>query len=244
MSKIKIEDIRKELEQYGWKLISNSYKNLEEEMIFECEENHKVYSSWKKIRNKKECPICKKNHLKESSNRIIPKPKGATRIIGLDQATKITGYSIFDDNKLVKFGTYETTYTDEIARDHAVKVWLINLIENWHPDFIAIEGIQLQEHDEEHRIGVTMFATLARLQGILMELCYENNIPYDIYSASTWRKYCGVKGKHRVDKKKSMQILAKEWYDINISNDEADAIGIGKYASENYKKQNKIENWE
>ena len=244
MSKIRIEDIRKELEQYGWTLISDTYKNLEEELVFECEENHKVFSNWKKIRLKKECPICKKNKLKEKSTKIIPKQKGVFRVIGLDQATKITGYSIFDDQKLIKFGTFETTYEDEIARDHAIKTWLLNLIENWQPDHIAMEGIQLQEEGNEYRLSVTMFASLARLQGILMELCYDLNISYSVYSAATWRKYCGVKGKYRSDKKKSMQLLAKDWYDVNISNDEADAIGIGKYASEIYNDRHKLVSWE
>jgi hypothetical protein len=34
MSKIKIEDIRKELQDDGWKLISDTYENLDSEMIF------------------------------------------------------------------------------------------------------------------------------------------------------------------------------------------------------------------
>ena len=57
MSKIKIEDIRKELQDDGWKLISDTYENLDSEMIFQCPEGHTVYSSWKKLRTKKECPI-------------------------------------------------------------------------------------------------------------------------------------------------------------------------------------------
>ena len=49
MSKIHLEDIQKEIESDGWKLLSTEYKNLDSEMIFECKEGHKVYSSWKKI---------------------------------------------------------------------------------------------------------------------------------------------------------------------------------------------------
>jgi len=30
---------------------------------------------------------------------------------------------------------------EEIARDNAVKIWLISMIENWKPDYIGIEGI-------------------------------------------------------------------------------------------------------
>jgi hypothetical protein len=39
-----------------------------------------------------------------------------------------------------------------------------------------------------------------------------------------------------------MQLIAKKWYDISLSDDEADAVGIGRYAAD----LNKIEvfNWE
>ena len=36
----------------------------------------------------------------------------------------------------------------------------------------------------------------------------------------------------------------KEWFDITVSDDVADAIGIGKYISEHHKKKVEIINWE
>jgi Holliday junction resolvasome RuvABC endonuclease subunit len=72
----------------------------------------------------------------------VPKPKGATRILALDQATKVTGYSIFDNGELVKYGTFQTTSDDEIARCVSIKNWLVSMINNWKPDHIGIEGIQ------------------------------------------------------------------------------------------------------
>ena len=66
VSKIKIEEIRAELEQEKWSLISNSYKNLDSELIVECPEGHRVYSTWKKLRIKKECPVCKQNIFNDS----------------------------------------------------------------------------------------------------------------------------------------------------------------------------------
>ena len=38
--------------------------------------------------------------------------------------------------------------------------------------------------------------------------------------------------------------LVKEWFDISISNDEADAIGIGKYVAEVLNKNVVTYNWE
>ena len=41
-----------------------------------------------------------------------------------------------------------------------------------------------------------------------------------------------------------MQLIVKELFDISVSNDEADAIGIGKYVAETKQKKKKIVNWE
>ena len=59
--------------------------------------------------------------------------------------------------------------------------------------------------------------------------CYEEKIPYKVINTNTWRRHCGVRGKTRVDKKRSMQLLAKNWYGLMPTEDEADALGIGKY---------------
>lgn len=244
MARIKIEEIREELKKDNWKIISEEYINLDTEMIFECSEGHRVYASWKKIRQKRECPICKQNVYKNTENKIVPKKKGTMRILALDQATRITGWAIFDGQKLINYGKFESTLNDEIARDNAIRIWLISMINNWQPDYIGIEDIQLQEKSEDRKMGVTVFKTLARLQGVLLETAFANNINYKVCSPSTWREHCGVKGKYRTDKKRSMQLLAKKWYDITLIDDEADAIGIGKYLTDTCGSYNILEDWE
>ena len=239
MSKIKIEDIKEELKKDNWELVSEEYQNLESEMIFKCSEGHTVFAPWKKIRLKRDCPICKNNVFKEQDMKIIPKKKGAKRILALDQSTRITGWSIYDSGELIKYGTFITDLDDEIQRDRAIKNWLINMINNWKPEYVGLEGIQNQQN-----MGVTTFETLARLQGILMETLLELNIEYSICPTNTWRAHCQVKGKTRIDKKRSMQLLAKQWFDISVTDDEADAIGIGKYVAEVLNKKVEIFNWE
>ena len=243
MARIKIEDIRAELIQDNWKVISEEYVNLDTEMIFECSEGHKVYAPWKKIRQKRECPICQQNSYKVKDLKIVPKTKGQKRILALDQATKITGWAIFDGKELIKYGKFEVD-GEEIERDHKIREWLISMINSWKPDIIGIEGIQLQEKSEERKMGVTVFETLARLQGILMITAYELDVLFRICPTNTWRSHCGVKGKTRSDKKRSMQLLAKQWYDITLVDDEADAIGIGKYVSDTAGREVRMMNWE
>ena len=73
MSKIKLEDIREAAIEQGWTVLSEEYKNLDTEMVFECNEGHKVYAPYKKIRDRWECPICKKNKYNNFDEKIIPK---------------------------------------------------------------------------------------------------------------------------------------------------------------------------
>ena len=243
MSKIKVEDIRKAAIENGWKLISTEYKNLSTELTFICNEGHEINIPYKKVRDKWECPLCKANKYYNFSEEVKPKSKGVQRAIGLDQATHITGYSIFDNEELVYAGTFEATAEDEIARDVQIQNWLIQLIHNWKPDVIGLEGIQLQQFNDK-MVGVTTYQTLARLQGILMATCYNLKVDYMICPPATWRNHSGVKGRSRADKKRSMQNKIKEWFDITVSDDVADAIGIGKYINETHKKKVEIFNWE
>ena len=244
MAKITLEQIKEELAADGWLVLSPEYKNLDTEMEFECFESHRVFAPWKKIRVKRECPICKRNSFAKMENEILPKPKGAKRTLALDQATKVTGYAIFDDNKLVYYGKFATNSDDEIERLSLIKTWLLSMINNWHPDHIGIEGIQFQEEGQGQKMGVTVFQTLAHLQGILMLTCHEEKIPFTICPTNTWRHECGVKGKTRSDKKRSMQLLAKQWYDITLSDDEADAVGIGTYLTGRIRRNTEVTNWE
>lgn len=245
MAKIVLEQIKEAVEADGWKVLSLEYKNLDAEMTFECPEGHQVFAPWKKLRTRRECPICKQVTFQQT-DKIVPKPKGATRILALDQATKVTGYSIFDDGKLVKYGTFQTTSDDEVARCVSVKNWFLSMLQNWRPNYVGIEGIQYQPKvfDGDTVGSVTLFQTLAHLQGALLVACFENNVPYKICPTNTWRNVCGVKGRTRIDKKRSMQRLVKDWYGITASDDEADAIGIGYYMTTVVNKNTTMTNWE
>jgi hypothetical protein len=97
-------------------------------MIFECPNGHQVFAPWEKLRTRRDCPSCKQKTFTQKEGEILPKPKGATRILALDQATKVTGYSIFDNGKLVKVGTFNTTSDDEVARCVSVKNWFLSMI--------------------------------------------------------------------------------------------------------------------
>ena len=244
MSKISIDQIREELAKDNWTLVSEEYKNLDTEMTFECPEGHRVYSTWKKIRSRRDCPICNENQVKNIAKVVTPKKKNVVRTFALDQSTRITGWSMYDGKELINYGVFETSLDNEFERVNAIKNWFVSMLDSWKPDYVGIEGIQFQEKSEGRRMGVTVFETLARLQGVLIQTCVERKILFRLCPTNTWRAHCKVKGVSRTDKKKSMQLLVKQWYDVSVSNDEADAIGIGKYVSDEVGAVYIIENWE
>lgn len=239
MARISIDEIKDSISADGWTLISESYQNLDSNLEFKCNKGHTVIAPWKKIRENRICPTCMRERLKTKEFKNTKKKKSEYRILALDQATHISGYAVFNNKNLIKYGTFEATGENDIERSVQVKQWLISLIDQFEIDFVGLEGIQYQT-----AAGVTTFETLARLQGILAATCYEEKIPYKIAPTNTWRLHCGVKGRTRPDRKRSMQRLVKEWFNLTPTEDEADAIGIGKYFSDIQSPKVEIIDWE
>lgn len=139
-------------------------------------------------------------------------------------ATGTTGWAVFDNNKLTAYGTFNTTPSyDAITRINQVRSWLYQSLDIWHPDAVGVEDIQLQEN-------VKMFQTLANLQGVVLNTLYTNNIQFTLANSSTWRAYCGLNNADKRDAaKKKAQMWVASLYGIKPTQDEADAICMGKY---------------
>lgn len=102
MSKLKYDDVKLEVEAAGWKLLSDSYTNLKTQMDFQCPCGHENFMTFDYWRRHKECPICKSNRYYRM-NDSAPKSKGF-RILAFDQASGISGWSVYDDDELIKYG--------------------------------------------------------------------------------------------------------------------------------------------
>ena len=224
--KLKYEDIKQEVVSLDWKLLSDSYTNLKTQMLFECPNGHENYYTMEYWRRHPECPICKSNKYFQMNDKA-PKSKGF-RILAFDQASIVSGWSVFDDNILIKFGHHESIGTSSVSRISKTKAWVASMIQMWKPDLIIFEDIQLQTFDGNEQVIV--FKKLAHLQGVLKNYCYETGNTYKIVPPATWRHYNKVKGRSRTDKKKSAQLIVKELYDLNVTQDEADALLIGRWA--------------
>ena len=139
---------------------------------------------------------------KIKKNKVPAKNADTVRVLALDAATNITGYSIYDDRDLISYGTFKTKEESAEARIHEVKQWLLAALKEWQPDFVGIEGIQLQSFGNNN-FQVETYRVLANLQGVLIDILFEACIDHDLVSVNTWRNYCNVgQGTGRENKKK------------------------------------------
>ena len=246
MAKLKYEDVQNEIEQQGWKLVSATYTNLKTEMDFLCPQGHKVFVTLEKWRRNPFCPICSENAIKVDISNPEKKDKNIIRVLALDDATNITGWSIFDGSKLITYGKFQIDKENPIERMSILKQWMLNMIIKWNPDKVGIEDIQLQKFKNgvgEDSFAVTTYKVLAQLQGVLLETLYSQKKDAIIVHSATWKAFCKITAKNRTDQKRAAQLRVKEWYGVNVTQDEADAICMGKYLGEKYIKNNEMISW-
>ena len=241
MGTINIYAVKNALEAENWQLVSETYKNLKTPLDMICPKGHAQSQTFDNWRKHKICDACMAGDPYEiKKNKVPPKDEDTQRILALDAATNITGYAIYDNKVLVGYGIYKTNSSySATERINQVKNWLRVALKEWEPDFVGIENIQLQSYGTNAaQTQVKTFQTLANLQGVLLDTIFEAGIDSDLVRPSEWRSYCGINDgdTHRDAKKKAAQAKVKIWYDMLCTEDEADAICIGKYWCSKLKK--------
>ena len=149
------------------------------------------------------------------------------RLLALDQASRVTGVAIFDDDKLVKYGTFEIKSNQELGKR------LTQFLENldklyaaYHFDAIAYEDIQLQMGNVE------TYRKLAYIQAMILFWCEKNEKNLYCLSPSHWRKVLKEKygmswGRKRAEQKQTAIDFIQKHYKKGVDSDTADAICIG-----------------
>ena len=149
------------------------------------------------------------------------------RLLALDQASRVTGVAIFDDDKLVKYGTFEIKSNQELGKR------LTQFLENldklyaaYHFDAVAYEDIQLQMGNVE------TYRRLAYIQAMILFWCEKHEKNLYCLSPSHWRKILKDKygmswGRKRAEQKQTAIDFIQEHYKKEENSDTADAICIG-----------------
>lgn len=138
--------------------------------------------------------------------------------LGLDMASKKSGYSLFYDKELVEYGLWEIPNAEEIDWRNRI-IWMSNQLNNYinkHKiDKIFIEDVPLRlENPQTLKI-------LSALQGAIISICTLNDIEIKFISVSKWRSDLGLfngtkKGTEREELKKSSIDYANKTFGLNL----------------------------
>lgn len=148
------------------------------------------------------------------------------RTLALDQASRVTGWAIYDNKNLVTSGHFSIAANKTMQQrllsfiDH-----LNELIDKYNVEKIYYEGIQYQNNIETYK-------KLAYIQAMIIYNTTVHNLPILELTPSHWRSLIkdkhGVKfGRSRTEQKQKAQEFVKEHFNIDATEDEADAICLG-----------------
>ena len=145
------------------------------------------------------------------------------RLLALDQASRVSGWAIFDNQELIDSGTFTLKSDDIGERLVQYRQYLSELTDKYEIDEVAFEDIQMQGQVN----NVQTFKILAEVFGVTQEYLAEQNYFYHIVSSNTWKSKLQIKGRTRPEQKKNAQAYVLEHYNKKVSQDESDAICIG-----------------
>ena len=152
------------------------------------------------------------------------------KILALDQASRTTGWALYDNNSLSRYGKFTFEDDDFGIRLYKIRNKVKELIDTYHPDEIVFEDIQLQE---SARNNVDTFKKLAEVFGVIYELASELKIANRAVISTVWKSKLGLlhgRGQDRTAQKREAQNWVVTNYSVKPTQDECDAICIGKWA--------------
>lgn len=152
-------------------------------------------------------------------------------MLSVDASTNKTGVAIFDNAHLTNY--FLLDYSSNKSIDNRFKKMTLGLIETlskFKPDIVYIEETVVNRNVQCQRF-------LSRLQGVIYGWCILNDCEFNTLRPTEWRKLVGMEtGKKKRDELKQLAIeMVKENYNIETTNDIAEAILIGQAAINRFK---------
>ena len=155
-----------------------------------------------------------------------------SRLLALDQASKCTGWAIFEDGELKSYGKISLDDPNTDTRLVQLRQGIQTLVTDYNIDEVIFEDIQQQNNVANN---IQTFKVLAEVYGVVSELLQEIQIPHSTVLAASWKSTLGIKGRTRAEQKKNAQLYVEQNYGIHVIQDIADAVCIGTH----YIKKNK-----
>jgi Holliday junction resolvasome RuvABC endonuclease subunit len=147
------------------------------------------------------------------------------KAIAFDQSTKITGYSIWIDKNLFKYGVLEVKNSDKLNPWERMRemYWLISdFLDREKPDIVGFEGVQFQNN-------YSVYQVLSEMRGVLATALIERDVAFVDIMPTEWKSFCKIHGKKREEQKQNTIRMVLEKFNIEVSEDVADSIGLGLF---------------
>ena len=203
----------------------DSYKNLSSLLEVRCEHGHQFFADMKSIRKDNfVCPQCVGTQSSNLNEKHSLPAKTGFRIIALDQASQKIGISVFDDGKLVYYHFVEVTGSLPVRLAKIYKFMVEVVIHQWTPNYLVFEDIQYQDNALTHK-------TLGMVMGVVILAAEHAQIEHTEVLNKVWQSEFNIGGTVRFAQKANVVKRVKEYYDLDVSDDVADAILLGKYAA-------------
>lgn len=145
--------------------------------------------------------------------------------LAFDPSTTSTGWAVYDTqhDDLLEYGIINPPMKDPIERIMQIDRQVKELLRDWKPEITLIENLSVTRNARTTIL-------LSGLQVIIEVACKRRNLLYLPVRPTEWRKETGIKGRIRTEQKANAIKHIKEKYNIDVNEDEADAICLAEYA--------------
>lgn len=146
------------------------------------------------------------------------------KMISIDSSTNKTGFAIWEDGKFIRSGLIDLSSNKDITkRLPEMMKQITTLLSDEKADLVYVEEMNVTRNAQVARF-------LVRLQGAIQYWCAINGKWFETIQPTKWRKAIDLKGKSR--KREDMKQAAIDHvdteFDLQVNDDEAEAICIGQ----------------
>ena len=163
-------------------------------------------------------------------------------LLALDISTKSTGIAVYKDTQLIHYECAAAASNNIFNRIDKITAQVEEVILKYKVDTIIAEDPLPAQSGHNMQV----YKKLTWIQGILGDMFNKHKLIYnELVTSSWWRSKTGVKtgrGVKRQNLKAKDIAMVKDLYGIDVNDDVADAILIGKaYIAQHFKQEF---NWE
>ena len=165
--------------------------------------------------------------------------KKEVTLLSLDTSSTKTGWAVFKNGIYKESGVLDWSHVKETEdRLQIMYIDIIQHIQKYEPDILVIEKDIV---GSGKRQNMSTINTLVKLIGGVWAYCVQLNMDtpmnlptgefvifYKEYTPSEWRKLVGINARKRDDCKAASIKRIKDKYNLDVDDNEADAINIGE----------------